>query len=119
ERAQDFYFDDVNLPLGYEPSGHDFLSPALSEADLMRRVLHRAEYRAWIDRALPEGFPLAPVNSPDHADGKLAQLDGLNLSRAWMLDGIAAGLGENEHRSAAFRDLAAEHARAGLANVSD
>ena len=96
-RAQAFFGADEACPIGYEPSGQDFLSPCLAEADLMRRVLPPDRFAAWLDRFLPglrgagEGW-LAPAEVPDRADPKLAHLDGLNLSRAWMLEGIASGL---------------------------
>jgi hypothetical protein len=119
ERAQTFYGEDVDLPLRFEPSGHDFLSPALAEADLLRRLLPRDEFRAWLARALPpQHVVLSPVASPDRSDGKLAHLDGLNLSRAWMLEGIASALEEGEPRQGAFARLAEEHAAVGLAAVT-
>src|SRR5215471_18659813 len=93
-KARQFYLRDKDCPLGYEPSGEDFLSPCLAEADLMRRVLPSSEYAVWLRTFLPQIAParksswLEPVVSPDPSDPKLAHLDGLNLSRAWMLEGI-------------------------------
>lgn len=120
--ATDFYADDRNCPLGYEPSGHDFLSPCLAEADLMRRVMAPDAFAAWLDDFLPDigeenWLPVAVVT--DRADGKLAHIDGLNLSRAWMLQGVAAGLPENDPRRETLRATAARHAEAGLAGVGD
>ncbi len=106
ERAQHFYLADRNAPIGWEPSGEDFLSPYLAEADLMRRVLSRAEFAAWLAEFLPDVSPLRPVQSADRTDGKLAHADGLNLSRAWMLSAIG------------YPELANEHAEAGLAAVT-
>ena len=83
--------------MAYEPSGEDFLSPCLGEADVMRRVLPSPEFASWLRAFLPQISSkrsdawLQPVVSPDPSDPKLAHLDGLNLS-AWMLDGIAEGL---------------------------
>lgn len=105
QRSRDFYAGDVAAPVAYEPSAHDFLSPSLAEADLMRRVLPPAELAAWLAAFLP-AFPFAPVRCVDRADGKLAHFDGLNLSRAWML------------RKLGQRDLAEAHAAAGLAGVT-
>lgn len=118
DAARRFYGDDVNLPLWIEPSGHDFLSPSLAEADLMRRVMKKEEFEVWLGRAMPHVSELASVASADRADGKLAHLDGLNLSRAWMLEGIAAALDEDNPRREAFIRVADEHAEAGLASVT-
>ncbi len=124
-RARHWYGDDVAAPIAYEPSGHDFFSPALGEADLMRRVLAPAEFVTWLDRFLPDLAGeaarrwLTPVTSPDPADGHLSHLDGLNLSRAWMLEGIAAALPANDRRVSLLRDAARRHAEAGLAAVTD
>ncbi|MEP6963640.1 MAG: DUF2891 domain-containing protein, partial [Acidobacteriota bacterium] len=84
-RARDFYLADRNAPVTYEPSGEDFLSPSLAEADLMRRVLPADEFAPWLAAFLPDVSGFAPVASTDPQDGKLAHADGLNLSRAWML----------------------------------
>ena len=113
---------DRRAALHLEPSGHDFLSPALGAADLMRRVLDRDGFAAWLDGFLPGKEPLAgfePVVSPDLADGKLAHLAGLNLSRAWMLEGIASALDPPAPAHGAFARAAARHREAGLAAVGD
>lgn len=123
-RSRDLYLDDRSCPLGYEPSGQDFLSPCLAEADLMRRILSQNEYTAWLGAFLP-GIPLdgdpgwLPVAVvTDRADGKLAHLDGLNLSRAWMLDGIASALPEADPRRPALRASQQKHAESGMAAVT-
>jgi len=118
ETARRFYLNDRELPVGFEPSGHDFFSPSLAEADLMRVVLQPEEFGEWLGRALPHGFPHKPVVPSDRVDGKLAHLDGLNLSRAWMLEGIASALPEDDPRKATFERQAAEHAEVGLASVT-
>ncbi len=122
-KARQFYLNDRDCPLAYEPSGEDFLSPCLGEADLMRRVLPQKEFVSWLRRFMPQiptsGGPwLKPVVSPDPTDPKLAHLDGLNLSRAWMLDGIASALPANDPRLAALRATAKAHRAAGLAAVT-
>lgn len=123
-RARHFFLADVNCPLAYEPSGEDFLSPCLGEADLMRRVLPGPEFARWLRAFLPQisasgdGKWLQPVVSPDPSDPKLAHLDGLNLSRAWMLEGIAAGLPTNDSRLPAIKATAAAHRQAGLGAVT-
>jgi len=143
--ARRFYQNDKNCPLTYEPSGEDFLSPCLGEADLMRRVLPRNEFAAWLGAFLPQiptGHPstkkkdppskneggapsqtlggswLKTVVSTDPSDPKLAHLDGLNLSRAWMLEGIAASLPKADLRLAAIRAAAEAHRAAGLKAVT-
>jgi integrase len=125
KRIREFYFDDRRCPLDYEPSGQDFLSPCLAEADLLRRVLAPREFAAWLDRFLPQ-IPrhesdawLIPGEVRDHNDGKLAHLDGLNLSRAWMLRGIATGLPPHDPRVPALEAAMRRHAQAGLTAVSE
>ena len=123
-RSRDFYLADRDCPLSYEPSGEDFLSPCLGEADLMRRVLAPADFARWLDTFLPalptDGSPgwLEPGVVTDPADPKLAHIDGLNLSRAWMLEGIAAGLPEGDRRIAGLRAAALVHRAKGLAAVT-
>lgn len=117
-----FYASDRDCPLAYEPSGHDFLSPCLAEADVMRRLLPPDAFAGWLDGFLPgigreDWLPVARVS--DRADGKLAHLDGLNLSRAWMLEGIAAGLPGTDGRRPPLLASARTHAQAGLAGVGD
>jgi hypothetical protein len=124
DAARRFYLADRGCPLGYEPSGHDFLSPCLAEADFMRRVLTRADFARWLRAALP-GIPrnghrewLKPAIVTNRADPKLAHLDGLNLSRAWMLEGIAQALPAKDPRTAALRNAAAAHRAAALPEVT-
>jgi hypothetical protein len=123
-KAKQFYLSDKNCPLAYEPSGEDFLSPCLGEADLMRRVLPGPEFARWLRTFMPQVSTsgddkwLLPVVSPDPSDPKLAHLDGLNLSRAWMLEGIAAGLPKNDKRLPSIMVTAEAHRRSGLAAVT-
>jgi hypothetical protein len=123
-RAKQFYLSDKDCPLAYEPSGEDFLSPCLGEADLMRRVLPSQEFVRWLRAFMPQISTsgddkwLQPVVSPDPSDPKLAHLDGLNLSRAWMLEGIAAGLPKNDMRLPSIMATAEAHRRVGLAAVT-
>jgi hypothetical protein len=116
ERIRAFYLRDASCPLSYEPSGEDFLSPCLAEADAVRRVLPPAEFAAWLARFLPR-IGLEPTRVTDVTDGKLYHLAGLNLSRAWMLEGIAAGLPEGHPRRAPLGKLAARLAEAGFAAI--
>jgi len=102
ETSRRFFLDDKAYPVEYEPLGWDFLSPALTEADLMRRVLERAEFQQWF-----EGFVPAITDSPydsildpvdvktDSDDGLELHFVGLNLSKAWSMAGIASTLGDH------------------------
>jgi len=123
-RVQAFYGKDRRCPLSYEPSGQDFLSPCLGEADLMRRVLPPARFATWLRDFLPE-LPsdgssswLEPAVVTDPSDPKLAHLDGLNLSRAWMLEGIVSGLPTTDKRLRSLRAAAQRHREAGLRAVT-
>ena len=124
DKALQFHRGDVNCPLTYEPSGEDFLSPCLMEADLMRRVMTQADYAAWLARFLPQipsdgsGDWLTPGEVRDPTDGKLVHLDGVNLSRAWAMEGIATTLPEGDSRIPALLAASKAHATSGLAAVS-
>ena len=124
DAARRFYLKDRACPLAYEPSGEDFLSPCIAEADFMRRVLAPQPYAAWLSSFLPQlarggGTPwLAPAVVTDRSDPKLAHIDGLNLSRAWMLQGIAHGLPAADPRIALLLASARQHADAALPAVT-
>jgi len=122
-KIREFYSGDRNGPLAYEPSGEDFLSPCLAEADTVRRVMRATEFAEWLGQFLPQiprdGSPwLRPAKVPDASDPKLGHLDGLNLTRAWMLRGILRALPQGDRRVASLQSAADEHAAAGLASVS-
>jgi hypothetical protein len=124
DSARKFYLADKNCPLAYEPSGEDFLSPCLAEADVMRRILTQADFAKWLSQFLPQ-IPrtttadwLQVVISPDPSDPKLAHLDGLNLSRAWMLEGILSSLPADDPRRPALTSAEKAHRRAGLAAIT-
>src|SRR6202043_4204844 len=130
DSARKFFLTDKNCPLAYEPSGEDFLSPCLGEADAMRRVLSQDEFAKWLKEFLPQ-IPATPAqseaptrewlpvtHSPDPSDPKLAHLDGLNLSRAWMLEGILSALPNDDPRRPALQAAADAHRQAGLAAVT-
>lgn len=122
-RARDYYLGDRDYPAGLEPGGSDFLSPALIEADLMRRVLEPAVFRRWLRKFLPglaEGRPrtlLTPAIVSDRSDPQLVHLDGLNLSRAWCMRSIAGALTEGDPERAVLMRAAQRHAIAGLGNI--
>jgi hypothetical protein len=115
--AMRFYLTDKNCPFNWEPGGSDFLSPCLEEADLMRKVLSKTAFTGWLKKFMPglfdENLKIEPGKVKDRTDGKLVHLDGLNLSRAWCLRGIASVI-NNKHLS----DLANEHLEAALPQVA-
>ncbi|MBC8327313.1 MAG: DUF2891 domain-containing protein [Planctomycetes bacterium] len=119
-RARDYYLDDRDYPVMYEPSGHDFFSPGLLEADLMRRVLPADEFSLWLEAFLPGlgngelGNLGDPVEVSDPTDGKLVHLAGLNLVRAWTQRGVASALPADDPRRATLLAAAEAHAKAGL-----
>ncbi len=123
-RARFFYANDVDAPARWEPGGSDFFSPSLLEADLMRRVLPRDEFRAWFSRFLPgtaQNEPkelFTPAEVLDRTDPQLVHLDGLNLNRAWTMRSLAASLPADDPARAALTRSAARHAEAGLAQVA-
>ena len=124
DSARKFFLADKSCPLSYEPSGEDFLSPCLGEADVMRRVLSQTEFAKWLKEFMPQIPRTANADwlrvavSPDPSDPKLAHLDGLNLSRAWMLEGIISALPIDDPRRPALQAAADAHRRAGLAAVT-
>lgn len=120
ERINALYKSDINCPLSYEPSGQDFLSPCIAEADLMRRVMNPSDYAQWLSTFFPNLTAnttddwLLPAVVTDKSDGKLAHLDGLNTSRAWMLEGIVSGLPHDDPRIQPLQMVIESHRQAGL-----
>ncbi len=87
------FANDRAAPVAFEPSGHDFISPSLVEADLMRRIMSSQDFAAWLELWLPDlanSHLLAPVEVSDRGDPHGGHLDGLNFSRAWCLRGLAS-----------------------------
>ncbi|CAG1008168.1 hypothetical protein BURK1_03492 [Burkholderiales bacterium] len=119
-RALAWFGGDRDAPAAWEPSGADFLSPALMEADLMRRVLPHERYGAWLAAFLPglaHGEPralFAPAEATDRSDPQIVHLDGLNLSRAWCMRGIANALPPGDARAAVLRDASQRHVATGM-----
>ena len=120
-KAEQWYGADADCQ-AWEPSGDEFLSSALIEAAAMRRL--GAGFEPWFDRFLPDlrtGEPatlFAPARVSDRSDGKIAHLDGLNLSRAWCWRMLAKGLPERDPRRAAMLDAADRHLAASLPHVT-
>ena len=120
-----WFVPDRDAPLTWEPSGQDFLSPGLTEADLVRRVLPPAAFAEWLGSfwpALASGEPrnlLEPVAVSDRTDGQLGHLDGLNLSRAAALARLALALPDGDPRGDVLEESAAAHREAGLAALAE
>ncbi len=119
-----FYGCASECPAGWEPDGDDFFSPCLMIADLMRRILPQEEYVTWLTRFLPElryGMPesfLEPAVVSDRSDPKIVHLDGLNLSRAWCMKGIAMALPDDDPRRDILGRSACLHAGATLPHIA-
>lgn len=107
-RARDYYLSDINCPLTWEPSGFDFISPCLQEAELMSKVLNESDFEKWMNMFLPElfskKFTLEPGRVIDRTDGKLVHLDGLNFSRAWCFYALAKSLPKYANKFIAIGD---------------
>ena len=122
--AEGWYGADTNCPAWGEPGGDDFLSSALIEAECMRRLLPPERFRPWFDRFLPDlaaGQPATlfrPAAVTDRSDGKIAHLDGLNLSRAWCFRSLSAALQPDDPRYRPLREAAETHLAAGLPHVT-
>jgi hypothetical protein len=123
EKAVSWYGDDVECQ-AWEPSGDDFLSPALVEAECMRRSLTLADFNRWLDSFLPRlearepATLFTPAEVSDRSDGKIAHLDGLNLSRAWCWRSLAHVWPEDDARRAIAQQAAAGHLAASLPHVA-
>lgn len=117
DTAKKFYLQDADCPISWEPSGYDFLSPCLEEVDIMRKVLDEDEFTTWLVDFLPslqeQQLNVEVAKVSDRTDGKLVHLDGLNLSRAWVL----YGLSRDYEKYSYLQDLADEHLQATLPNL--
>ena len=122
-RSLNYFGADRDAPAAWEPNGGDFFSPCLVEADLMRRVLPAPPFAVWLTAFLPglaAGAPpqlFTPAIVSDRSDGQIVHLDGLNLSRAWCLWGIASALPADDPRRATLHTAAERHGQAGLTGV--
>lgn len=123
-KARQFYFNDCNYPLQIEPIAYDFVSPGLAEADLMRRLLAPADFADWLSVFVPQFHttgasqclqPLQVTNPHDYCQ---AHFLGLNLSRAWMLEGIISQLPVDDARLDPLRAIADLHRLHGSIDVA-
>jgi hypothetical protein len=121
---QRLYAPRVLSILHAEPSGHDFLSPSLGRAMVVRHVMPPTDYAGWLEHFFPQlraDVPaadwLTPAAGHDAADGKLSHLIGLNLSRAWMMRQIAGRLPTGEKRRSVLLASADQHLRTAEAAI--
>ncbi len=109
QRAKEYYLQDTDCPINWEPSGYDFISPCLEQIGLMQRILPAEQFLPWLQRFMPQlakpDFQLAVGKVSDRTDGKLVHLDGLNFSRAWNLYALANQYPQYSH----LRQLADQH----------
>ncbi|HHH49771.1 MAG TPA: DUF2891 domain-containing protein [Saprospiraceae bacterium] len=120
KRARDYYLKDKNCPADWEPSGEDFLSPCLEEANLMQRVLNKDEFNNWFQHFLPReklAIITKPADVSDRSDPKIVHLDGLNLSRAWCMYHIIPHIKSIAVRSL-LKKAAAKHLMTTIPNVA-
>src|SRR5262249_44206501 len=121
DRARTYFARDADIPARWEPDGADFLSPTLVQGDRMGPGLLADEVASWSEKflpSLPKGEPgslLETATVTDRTDPHIVPLDGLNLSRAWCMRGIAAALPKDNPARAVLADSSRRHARAGLA----
>jgi hypothetical protein len=117
-----FISDGEYYPARFEPGGEDFLSPTLTEAVAVSRILNDDEFEAWFKRFLPSGETIPGLMQParvlDHADPKTSHLDGLNLSRAWCLETLAQRISKDIRLRDTLRSSAKLHVEAGLIHVA-
>ncbi|MEM5437670.1 DUF2891 domain-containing protein [Paraburkholderia diazotrophica] len=123
ETSKRWYLNDAGCQ-AWEPSGDEFLSPSLMEAELMRRVLPPAEFDGWFTRFLPDlaqrqpATLFVPATVTDRSDGKIAHLDGLNLSRAWCQRSLARALPNDDPRRSVLFEAADIHLESALQHVA-
>ncbi|PAY17913.1 hypothetical protein CKO51_19560 [Rhodopirellula sp. SM50] len=124
DRAKAYFATDLDYPVHYEPSGHDFFSSCWNEADLMRRVLPGPEFEHWLAKFVPElatqltDGTIAPVAVSDVTDPKIVHLAGLNLNRAWCLRSVASALRDEHPLKRVLVENAESHLAAGLAYIN-
>jgi hypothetical protein len=123
QTALRWYGEDRDCPAWGEPSGDDFLSSALIEAECMRVLMPAEEFAAWFARFLPHienrepKTLFTPASVSDRSDGKIAHLDGLNLSRAWCWRSLAAALSASDPRKSAMLKTAAQHYTVAVSHI--
>ena len=124
ETCERWYGQDTDCAAWGEPSGDDFHSSALVEAECVRRLTSPEGFRGWFDHFLPQIVQRRPASIflpaivTDRSDGKIAHLDGLNLSRAWCFRSLSEALPQNDARAAVMREAADDHLAASLPHIA-
>ena len=114
-----YFSGDKDCPTRYEPSGTDFLSPCLAEAESMSKTMEKDRFSIWLRTFLPPltDDKFSPLLSPplvlDPKDPGIGHLIGLMFHRAWTMNQLASVLPSSDERGDVFTRLAAIHARAG------
>jgi hypothetical protein len=122
--AHRWYLDDADCQ-AWEPGGEDFLSPSLIEAECMRRILPSEDFTVWFACFLPRlerrepSTLFQPVVVSDRSDGRIAHLDGLNLSRAWCWSNLATSIPRTDPRAKLMRDAAARHREVSIKHTAE
>jgi len=117
EKSLDFFLEDEDAPVEYEPIGWDFLSPALVEADLMSRILDKDEFLEWLDQFLPDldyNYTITKPVKVQLDELMKFHLVGLNISRSWCLSGIGSYLPKDHSYKKLFIKSAEDHAKQGI-----
>ena len=120
DRAKKYFIFDHDCPADWEPSGQDFLSSCLEEANLMQRILTKRQFKQWFKYFMPKDKILSvarPAIVSDRSDPKIVHLDGLNLSRAWSMYGLLPKMARNKYRKILLK-AAEEHLRVTLPNIA-
>ncbi len=123
KRARDYYLSDADYPIDFEPSGQDFFSAGLNVADLLRRVLTADEFSKWLNQFAPElrrgrlGNWAKPAVVSDLTDPQIVHLVGLNLSRAWTMQGVLSVIDRGDRRGRALEAAMRTHANEGMKYV--
>ena len=115
-RSKNYYQQDKNCPISWEPNGFDFLSPCLEEANLMQKILSTEQFQEWIVEFIPDFSSITPAIVSDRSDPKIVHLDGLNFSRAWCLLGISSSMPESNKEDLIHH--AAEHFNSSFPHLS-
>ena len=120
-RAKAYYLNNTAAPAYLEPDGSDFLSPSLEIADLMKLVLPKQSFINWLNKFYEPRSIKRIIEMPvvsDRSDFQIVHLDGLALSRAWCMRGIAKELPSSHPWKKVFEKTASDFLKQALPNVT-